>query len=45
VNLGGTHGLVNIYDPTVGTDPVKTRYKVDSLDLVLGNHPLIIMIP
>ena len=44
VSLGGTHASVKTYDPTTGTEPVKTQNKVDSLDLVLSNHPLIIMI-
>ena len=45
LHLGRTHALVNIYDPTVGTEPVKTSNKVDSLELVLSDHPLILMIP
>jgi hypothetical protein len=45
VRLGGTHALVKIYDPTAGPEPVKTCDKADSLELVLSNHPLIIMIP
>lgn len=45
VRLGGTHALVKIYDPTVDTEPIKTYDEVDSLELVLSNHPLIMMIP
>jgi hypothetical protein len=45
VRLGGTHASVRIYDPTVDIEPVKTSNKVDSLDLVLSDHPLIVMIP
>ena len=45
VRLGGTHALVKIYDPTAGTEPVRTYDKADSLELVLSNHPLIVMIP
>lgn len=44
VHLGGTYGTVQVYDPTVGTAPVQTQGKIDSLTLTLSNHPLIIAI-
>jgi hypothetical protein len=43
--LGGTHASVKVYDPTVGTEPVQTLSGIDSLDLTLSDHPLIIAIP
>ena len=42
VNLGGTHGTVNVYDPTVGTGVVQTRANVSSVPLTLSDHPMII---
>jgi len=44
VNLGGTYPTVKVYNPTIGTDPVQTVAKVDSLKLSLSNHPLIVAI-
>lgn len=45
VHLGGTHRSVQVYDPTVGTDPVQTLDSASSLTLTLSDHPEIIMIP
>jgi len=45
VSFGAPHAAVTIYDPTIGTDAVKTYNHVSSLDLVLSNHPLILTIP
>jgi hypothetical protein len=45
VNLGGTHALVEVYDPTIGTAPVQTLRNTKSLTLTLSNHPDIIAIP
>ncbi|MBE3123623.1 MAG: calcium-binding protein, partial [Planctomycetes bacterium] len=45
VNLGGPHASVKVYDPTVGTEPVQSHSRVDSLGLTLSDHPLIIAIP
>jgi hypothetical protein len=45
VRLGGTHALVKVYDPTSDIEPVKTYDNVDSIELVLSDHPLIVMIP
>jgi hypothetical protein len=45
VHLGGTHASVKVFDPTVGTEPVQTLSGIDSLDLTLMDHPLIIAIP
>jgi hypothetical protein len=42
VNLGGTHSAVKIYDPTIGTTPVRTAEGVDSLTLTLSDHPLVL---
>jgi hypothetical protein len=35
---------VTVYDPTIGTEPVRTLGAVDSLRLTLGDHPLVIAI-
>ncbi len=45
VDLGSTHALVKVYDPTVGTTPVQTLNRVRSLPLTLSDHPLILEIP
>jgi hypothetical protein len=44
VTLGSTHATVNIYDVTVGTEPVRTLRGVDSLPLTLSDHAMIIEI-
>jgi len=44
VRLGGTHASVKVYDPTVGTEPVQTHSGIDSIKLVLSDHPLIVTI-
>jgi hypothetical protein len=44
VQLGGTHPTVKVYDPTIGTEPVQTHRRVNSLKLTLSDHPLIIAI-
>ena len=45
VRLGGTHAAVKVFDPTVGTEPAQTLRGVDSLDLTVSDHPLIVAIP
>jgi hypothetical protein len=42
VHLGGTYPTVKVYDPTIGTEPIQTSHRVDSLKLTLSDHPLII---
>jgi hypothetical protein len=42
VRLAKPRGRVTIYDPTVGTEPVKTQAGADSLTLTLSNHPVVI---
>jgi hypothetical protein len=44
VQLGGTYPVVKVYDPTIGAEPIETHRKVDSLKLILSDHPLIINI-
>jgi len=44
VRLGGTYPAVKVYDPTIGTEPIKTPHGVDSLKLILSDHPLIVAI-
>ncbi|CAN5347322.1 hypothetical protein BH10PSE10_BH10PSE10_13100 [soil metagenome] len=45
VRLGTTHPSVTLYDPTTGTDPVRTLTSVSSIELSLTDHPVIIAIP
>jgi hypothetical protein len=42
VRFGRPQSSVKVYDPTVGNDPVRTLTGVDSLELTLSDHPLII---
>ena len=42
VNLGGTHGTVNVYDPLVGTTPITTLSNVSSVPLSLVKDPFIV---
>ena len=35
---------VTIYDPTIGTAAVETRTAVESLELIVSDHPLIVAI-
>jgi hypothetical protein len=44
VRLGGAYPSVKVYDPTVGTEPVQTSSRIDSLTLTLSDHPLIIAV-
>ena len=44
VQLGDTYPEVKVYDPTIGTEPIRTHHGVDSLRLTLSNHPLILAI-
>jgi hypothetical protein len=44
VRLGRVCPTVRIYDPTIGTQPVQTRDKIDVLKLTLSDHPLILAI-
>ena len=39
VRLGGTHPAVDVYDPTIGTRPVRRLGAVNSLKLTLSDHP------
>ncbi|BDI29500.1 hypothetical protein CCAX7_15510 [Capsulimonas corticalis] len=45
VHLGGVYGLVKVYDPTVGADPVLTYHQINAVPLTLSDHPLIVEIP
>jgi len=45
VRFGAAQPSVKIYDPTIGTDAVKTQLNVSSLDLTLSDHPMVIVIP
>jgi hypothetical protein len=45
VRFGASQPGVKIFDPTTGTDPVKTAENVSSLDLTVNDHPMVILIP
>ena len=45
VNLGRAYPLVKVYDPTVGTGPIRTVHNAASLTLTLSDHPMVIEIP
>ena len=42
VNLGGSHGTVNLYDPTVSSSVIKTLSNVSLVNLTLADHPVIV---
>jgi hypothetical protein len=42
VTLGRTVGTVTLYDPTVGTEPVRTLRDVDAVKLDLGTNAVIV---
>jgi len=44
VHLGDAYASVKVYDPTVGTTPLRTLKKINSLALTLSDHPLIVSI-
>ncbi|HLJ57137.1 MAG TPA: glycosyl hydrolase [Chthonomonadaceae bacterium] len=41
----GSPAAPKVYDPTVGTDPVRTAARGTSLTLTLSDHPLILALP
>ncbi len=45
VRLGERHASARVYDPTAGTEPVRTLSGVETITLTLSNHPLIVAIP
>ena len=44
LRLGETYPTLTVYDPTVGTEPIQRHHRVDSLELTLRDHPLIVEI-
>jgi hypothetical protein len=45
MHFAARHPAARIYDPTLGTDPVKSESNLDSLELTLSDHPLVIALP
>jgi hypothetical protein len=45
VGLGGRHKEVRVFDPTAGTESVKTHTDVESVKLALSDHPVVLEIP
>jgi hypothetical protein len=45
IGLGGARPAVRVYDPTAGTEPVKTYADVESVRLTLNDHPIVLAIP
>lgn len=44
VHLDRAYARVQLYDPTVGTQPTRTAANVDSLRLTLSDHPVVLII-
>jgi hypothetical protein len=44
VDLGGTHGAINVYDVTSGTTAITTLSNVSSVPLTMSDHPVILEI-
>ncbi|WOJ89096.1 hypothetical protein RZS28_14990 [Methylocapsa polymorpha] len=42
VSFGSTHSSVKVYDPTVGTTPIKTFANVGSVPLTMSDHAFIL---
>ena len=42
VHFNRSYSAVKVYDPTVGTEPIQTLGRADSLKLTLSDHPFII---
>ena len=42
VHLSSADGLINVYDPTVGTTPVKSLQGGAPINLMMSDHPLIV---
>jgi hypothetical protein len=45
VHLGVTSEAVSVYDPTTGVEPVQKLTSVNSIELTLSDHPIVIAIP
>ena len=45
VKLGAVTTSATVYDPTIGVEPVRTLTNVNSIELTLSDHPVIIAIP
>jgi hypothetical protein len=45
VQFGGTRSVVKVYDPTIGVTPTQTHRGIDSVNVELSDHPVIIEIP
>lgn len=44
VDLGATRRSIKIFDPTIGVEPVQAPTDVNSLELVLSDHPIVIAV-
>jgi hypothetical protein len=44
VDLGAARKSIRIFDPTIGVEPVQAPGDVNSLELVLSDHPIVIAI-
>ena len=44
LQLGKKHSKVIVYDPTIGIEPINVYSKVNSVDLSLSDHPVIVEI-
>jgi hypothetical protein len=44
VRIGTTAASVALYDPTLGVEPTRTLTKVNSLELTLSDHPIVMAI-
>lgn len=45
IRFGETHASAIVYNPTVGVEPVQTLANVNSLDLSISDHPIVVAIP
>jgi hypothetical protein len=45
VGLGSRRREIRVFDPTAGTEPVKTQTKVETVKLTLSDHPVVLAVP
>jgi hypothetical protein len=43
ISFDATHANVNIFDPAIGVEPVKTLSSFGSLKIAVSDHPIIVI--
>lgn len=45
VRFGSVQPLVEVFDPTIGVEPIAAHRNIDSLELTLTDHPVVLLLP